>query len=127
MKNIIKMPERLKAFIKHIGLKPAEFAREIGASRAQVSDWCNGKKMSLVKIGDMLELYPELDGHWFLTGEGNMLQDSEESTNNKVANKNGFQKNSEEGINELKETIKKLQEEIIELQREKIKWLEHNV
>ncbi len=114
----VTMSERLKKFVTHTELSGSEFAISIGSTKQEISNWMNGSKMSLRRIGDMLKVYPQLNGHWFLTGVGAMLVDGvaepEIETIDKVKKDNL----------KLKEEIGDLKERIIKLQEEKIQRLE---
>ena len=112
--------ERLKKFIDFKGLSNTAFGKPFKASRSEISNWCNGTKMNVYRISEMLEKYPELNGHWFISGKGNMLND------------NGTYKPiieiclNPECILERQLLMEKNQElsaTIIELQREKIESL----
>lgn len=114
------MNQRLIDFIEHTGMNKSEFATEFGATKQEVSNWCGGTRMSIRRISDMLGQFPMLNGHWFLTGDGEMLNYSGQS----VTKKEKSFKNDSEEIEFLKGKITELEEMIIQLQGEKIVWLE---
>lgn len=116
------MSDRLRSFIQSTGLNDSEFAKKIGATRQQVSDWKNGRAIPLGRISDMIDCFPEFNSHWLLSGQGNMVS--------------GLEKTGEgEAINccldpvciqereHLKQKIDELKEQIIQIQRENIECL----
>jgi hypothetical protein len=118
------MSDRLMAFIKHTGLRDNEFAKQIGSTKQEISNWKSGQRISLRRIGEMLEGFPALNGHWILTGKGNMLNTDEDG--------NFIQKPKCDNpecislIDNLESELKNVKEKIIQLQDEKIEWLEKN-
>jgi hypothetical protein len=123
------MSDRLVAFIETTRLLDKEFAQKIGSSKQEISNWKAGQRISLRRIGEMLEAFPNLNGHWFLTGQGKMLTTG---TNEEIEKKRICQdpdcimriNNLENELNNLKGKVMELQAEKIELLAEKIKWLE---
>ena len=67
------LSERLKTFIKHTGLSDKEFALRLDVSKAEISRWQKGVKIPLATISRILKLFPDLNAHWFITGNGKML------------------------------------------------------
>ena len=98
--------DRLKFFIKSIGLSVAEFEKSIYVSNGYVNSI--SKSIGIDKINLMLEKYPNLNIEWLLTGKGNML------------------KNASSGADEAAPADKMTEnlQYIIELQKEKIARLE---
>ena len=112
--------QRLKKFVDYKKLSKTEFGKPFRASRQEVSNWCAGTKMNVYRIGEMLEKYPELNGHWFLTGDGNMLNNGDASNEklNICRNPECLIENGK-----LRNKIEELNARVIELQQEKIEWL----
>lgn len=108
------LAERLREFIIYTGLTDKDFAMRFGASKQEISNWTRGVRMNLGKMGDMLEAFPELNGHWLLGGHSEMLISSV---------KNGKEVQNVEHDKESQIIIDKLKDQIIELQKEKIEWL----
>lgn len=117
------MSDRLSVFIEHTGLKDNEFGKKFGASKSQISDWKSGKKISMNKLGDLLEVFSELNGHWLLTGEGKMLNTAANEVNEDEQDYCNDE-NCLKIIKKLRAENDELKKSIIQLQQEKIKWLE---
>jgi hypothetical protein len=67
--------DRLKEFIDTNKIHYPDLYKKIGASRMEFYCWLNtGKAISLGKIIAILQLYPQLNARWFLTGEGDMQE-----------------------------------------------------
>jgi hypothetical protein len=115
------MSDRLVTFIKYTGLLDKEFANQIGSTKQEISNWKGGQRISLRRIGEMLEAFPVLNGHWLLTGLGNMLNTDNNSDSNKPRCENP---ECLLLIAELEEKISILKEKVMQLQSEKIQWLE---
>lgn len=111
---------RLVQFIAYKKMSNTDFGVGFRASRQEVSNWCKGTKMNVYRIGDMLEAYPELNGHWFLSGEGKMLKNSKEQEPDPIY----FSPDVKKIIDEKDKEILRLNSKVIKLQEEKIKLLE---
>lgn len=89
--------QRLKQFIKYKGLKQSEFSERMGFSTTILSRYVNDKHIpgpeTLIDISLKFE---EINLHWLLTGQGEML----------LSNKEEKASNSE--MEAMKEEIKKL-------------------
>ena len=116
--------QRLKKFIEYKKISNTEFGKPFRASRQEVSNWCAGTKMNVYRIGEMLEQYPQLNGHWFLTGDGSMLNDGTASKKriNICQNPDCLIE-----IEKLRNKTEELNEMVIELQQEKIEWLKGRI
>lgn len=66
--------ERLMLFIKHINLSQAKFEKAIGAGNGFVNNI--SKSIGGDKLQRILCEFPELNTHWLMTGEGEMLKGS---------------------------------------------------
>ena len=112
--------QRLKKFIEYKELSNAKFGEPFKASRQEVNNWCVGTKMSVYRIGEMLDEYPQLNGHWFLTGNGNMINGGVTPIENiNVCRKTDCISEKEK----LRNKIDELNAMIIELQKEKYELL----
>ncbi|WP_042369868.1 LexA family transcriptional regulator [Bacteroides neonati] len=70
--------ERISSIISHFCKSKAEFARTMEESPQAVSNWVSrgaGKNV----LNKILSKFPNVNTNWLLTGEGEMLQNSEES------------------------------------------------
>lgn len=77
------MKERLNMVLEEYGLNSSRLAEKMGIQRSGISHIMAGRnKPSFDFIVGLLELFPELDANWLLTGEGSMLKDdnAQEST-----------------------------------------------
>ena len=64
--------ERLKTFIKHNNITTKAFETSIAASNGYVNSIT--KSIGLDKLEKIIEIYPNLNLTWLLTGDGNMLK-----------------------------------------------------
>lgn len=67
--------ERLITFIKYINISNSEFCRTIGVSNAFISSM--RKSIQPDKIESIALHYPKLNTGWLMTGEGEMLRETE--------------------------------------------------
>jgi transcriptional regulator with XRE-family HTH domain len=69
------MLERIKKIMGYEGLKPGEFAEQIGINRSAMSHIMNKRNNpSLDVINRILSRYPYINSDWLLRGEGEMLK-----------------------------------------------------
>lgn len=68
----MSVKERLKKFIKSENLTVVQFEKSISVSNGYVNGMVNGIGNS--KLNKILELYPNLNIQWLLTGDGSMLK-----------------------------------------------------
>ena len=67
--------ERIKQFIDSKGLAVSAFEKSIGMGNASFGKSLKaGGTIGADKLENILKIYPELNAHWLLTGEGSMLQ-----------------------------------------------------
>jgi hypothetical protein len=79
--------QRLKQVVEHEKFSAPDFYKKIGVARNVYSDWINNvKPIPLNKVQKILELLPNLDARWFLTGEGTMYANFIPAVNNTAAN-----------------------------------------
>ena len=98
---------RLKQIIDFHGLSNNRFAEKIGVSSAQMSHMLNGKNFGISNLLNIISAFPDINGDWLLSGEGEMLKQPI------VA------KQSESAIIEhLKEQLKEMKDENKALNRE---------
>ena len=65
------LQERVRQFIRHLGLTVSEFEGKVGLSNGSVSKMGDGtRRKTIDKISNS---FPELSKVWLLTGEGEML------------------------------------------------------
>lgn len=66
--------DRLKKIIEKLGVSQSEFARNVGLTRAQVSQYISGTIIPKVdKLETFVSKYDTLNLHWLLTGHGEMF------------------------------------------------------
>lgn len=74
------MKDRIVTFIESEGITPAEFADQIGIQRSSLSHVLNGRNNpGFSFIQKILTTYPKINSRWLITGDGNMLNDNEQS------------------------------------------------
>ena len=67
------MHTRLKSWMESEGLKPSQFADNIGVNRATISHILSGRnKPSIDFFQKLLNTYPDLNSNWLITGIGYM-------------------------------------------------------
>lgn len=115
------MNQRLDEIVKYTQLSKIEFAQRIGASKQEVSNWTSGTRISVRRIKDILDAFPKLNGHWFMTGEGKMCLDEERG--GKYFEK---EEPEEKSLEFYKKRIVELSEKLIESQEENIRLLKKN-
>ena len=88
------MTERLNLIIKYLNLTPASFAASINVSQTLIHYYTKGRTPSLEVVQRIVKKYPEIDCHWLITGEGEMLlsnvQDVKTSYNFLYLQQNGY-------------------------------------
>lgn len=73
--------ERLKMFIDSQGITIKAFERSIGMSNASFGKSLkNGGNIGSDKVENILQVYPQLNPSWLLTGEGSMILGEETAT-----------------------------------------------
>ena len=69
--------ERIKQFIDYKGIAISAFEKSIGMSNASLGKSLKtGGTIGADKLGIILSTYPEINLHWLVTGEGEMLKES---------------------------------------------------
>lgn len=70
--------QRLLSVIKHAGLKKSQFAKDIGVSPSNLSDWLSGRYnpngVVLFRISEKFSI----NINWLMTGEGDMIAEKNE-------------------------------------------------
>lgn len=70
--------DRIKQFIDYKGIAISAFEKSIGMSNASLGKSLKtGGTIGADKLGNILKTYPEINLHWLVTGEGEMLNSSE--------------------------------------------------
>ena len=73
------MKERIKKFMDHKSVSPGDLASATGVQRSNISHILNGRnKPGAAFIEKFLLSYPEINARWFLTGEGEMINNTED-------------------------------------------------
>jgi len=68
------MKKRLIQFLNHLGIGQDKFAKSVGLSRGYVNNIKDN--MTLRSVNKIVQVYPELNENWLLTGEGKMLKEN---------------------------------------------------
>lgn len=115
-----KIKERIIYFIENQGFKKGEFFKEIEVSSANFRGNALKTPLNSSTIENIITIYPQLNLHWLITGKGEMLLESKDSSNKPSTN-----------IATNVETATKreihLSEEVIALLKEKISDLEKKI
>lgn len=86
----MELSTRINAIIQYSGKTLPQFAKTIGTQTPQaIRDLTSGKTKTLTKKmqAKILSYMPELNPMWLLTGEGEMIKNSEVVTNSEVGEK----------------------------------------
>ena len=75
------MIERIQQIMDHEGIKPGEFAEQIGINRSAISHILNGRnKPSLDVVNRILNRYDTINSEWLLSGKGNRDKSNQSTT-----------------------------------------------
>ena len=107
----MNVKQRLRSFIKAQSISIKAFEESINASNGYVNSI--SKSIGLDKLESIIEIYPNLNLEWLLTGEGEMLKKKDEDPPPE-------EKKPDENVPEL-------QKQIIDLQNHRISQLEKEV
>jgi len=110
--------ERIRKFIEHTGLNRTKFATKMESTRQELGNWLAGKPISTLKTKAMLKAFPELNGHWLLTGEGNMLLEATENCKAEICTEPFCLIEKAK----LKDEVNDLLKEVMEYQRKELEW-----
>ncbi|MEM9983909.1 MAG: helix-turn-helix transcriptional regulator, partial [Bacteroidota bacterium] len=78
---LMSMGERLGALIKALGISKAQFAKSIENSASRISNITTGRsKPDSPMLAKILEVYPNANIQWILSGEGEPLASSKKAT-----------------------------------------------
>lgn len=137
--------ERIKYFYsEYLKMRQVDFSKKLRITKSAISNLDNGENAPSYRILESIVIhYPMLNGHWLLTGNGNMLLDSEKAINTSIQqNVNGNQANGvvnhqlqapPQGDDELRREIAHLNQrisdltEIVELQKKIINANNNNM
>ncbi|PXY46971.1 helix-turn-helix transcriptional regulator [Flavobacterium hydrophilum] len=79
MVNINEFVKRLEIVLNYYDLNASAFADKIGVQRSSMSHLLSGRnKPSLDFIMKILEVFPDVDLYWILTGKGNFPKNDNE-------------------------------------------------
>ncbi|MEL1253688.1 helix-turn-helix transcriptional regulator [Flavobacterium sp. DGU38] len=80
MVNIDDFVKRLEIVLDYYGLNASAFADKIGVQRSSISHLLSGRnKPSLDFIMKILEVFPDVDLYWILTGKGKFPKNHDET------------------------------------------------
>ena len=77
------MIERIKQIIDYKGISIRKFSEKIGISHSLLN---NIKVIGSDKLENILNIFPEINPEWLLTGRGNMLKNEEKIVQNGLQN-----------------------------------------
>ncbi|KAF2080936.1 helix-turn-helix domain-containing protein [Flavobacterium sharifuzzamanii] len=79
MVNIDDFVKRLESVLEYYGLNASAFADKIGVQRSSMSHLLSGRnKPSLDFVMKILEVFPDVDLYWILTGKGSFPRSNTE-------------------------------------------------
>ncbi len=92
--------ERIKMVLNYYGLNSGEFASKLNIQKSSVSHLLSGRnKPSFVFLSKFVQVFPEINIKWLLTGESNMLENSDYSIDNQENKKQEMKSEIDEGEN----------------------------
>lgn len=111
---------RIKQYIDSKGLTISSFEREVGMSNGSfASQLKNNKTIGVDKLENILNIFPDINTEWLLTGNGPMLKENEKTSTGEpdepYVNKSSKDELYERIIAEQKERIRDLQRTIEDL------------
>ena len=109
--------DRLQQIVDSLNITPNAFALNIGVSQPRFSNYLKGRAPDFETLNRICTTYVRINERWLLTGEGEMLKDSEVNTTNEVT-KDDTETNSYL-VKELLDALKRRDEEIKVLRNEK--------
>jgi len=99
--------DRVKQLLNHYGLTAAEFAERLNIQKSSISHLLSGRnKPSFSFISKLAKNFPEINLHWFITGEGDIS--NQPVQNIKYANLSDNQKEPEPLPDSINSTQKKM-------------------
>lgn len=67
--------DRLATVLTHFGLSPSQLAQKLGVQRSGISHILSGRnRPGLDFIVKLLQVFPQIDADWLLSGKGTMLR-----------------------------------------------------
>ncbi|MGO4771345.1 helix-turn-helix domain-containing protein [Flavobacterium sp. W22_SRS_FK3] len=88
MVNIDDFVKRLEIILDYYTLNASSFADKIGVQRSSMSHLLSGRnKPSLDFVMKILEVFPEVDLYWILSGKGNFPKNNDENVIQKKESK----------------------------------------
>lgn len=98
--NMTNISERIKMVLNYYGLNSGEFASKLNIQKSSVSHLLSGRnKPSFVFLSKFVQVFPEINIKWLLTGESNMLENSDYSIDNQENKKQEIKSEIDEGEN----------------------------
>lgn len=108
--------DRLIIFIKSENLSISRFEKTCGLSNGYVKSITHS--IGSLKLEQILENYPNLNRQWLITGEGEMLRETEQTDSTVVEDRDEWKRRAEFWMKMAEERL-----EMVELQREVIQML----
>ena len=110
--------QRLALFLESRKISQADYRLVVGVRKQQVSDWLTFKiDVPDKHIFKTIEMYPELNARWLLTGEGDMIEGGNSEGNTK-AEPQKHESDSDDYIALLMRLLASRDELIAELRRQ---------
>ena len=80
--NFKELGERFREYLKYKGLKGKEVAEKSENSVSQITNILQGKVFGCNKLFNILNNYTDLNANWLFTGNGQMLNNGQNTTGN---------------------------------------------
>ena len=104
----IEQIQRLKELIKALNINQSDFAKRLGMAQPNISRVLSGKnQVSIEVVNRISNVYAQVNLHWLLTGEGEMLFEKGVPTD-ELPNTSVTKGTLEERMERLEEIVKKL-------------------
>jgi len=94
------MKDRLEKVMQHYALNASEFANATGVKRSALTHVLSGRNQPGIRfLQKILEAFPDVNGDWLLTGNGQMLKLAHSNVNNSEDEISKSQSNEEAPLN----------------------------
>jgi transcriptional regulator with XRE-family HTH domain len=66
--------QRLANWLEYKEISQADLGKNMGKTRSQINQWCSSTPIPDKYILEIVEMFPDLNARWFITGEGAMTE-----------------------------------------------------
>lgn len=113
-KNLF-ITERIVQYLNYKNITKYKFCKDLGLSNGFLD---KGRDISTSIYANIIAYFPELNGNWLLTGQGNMLRESDDNSNIKEPISEYRKQSDSELVNKLLDRLQKQSEELGKLRAE---------